>query len=220
MLLIGFGDSITAGGFLPTEDTFVYKLGLKYGVEVLNAGVSGNTTSQALERMQTDVLDKSPDICIVEFGMNDHVAKAPDKQDVDPATFAANLKRMITELQAIKCIPILCTVSPIIEGSATEYYYRRHPEDWYRTPPGAQAWIDQYSQIVRDIAVEMNVRLADVAAAYADYLRNGGSLDGPAGVLRNLDNADADDGVHPSAGGHDLYLAAIAEQIDTIKFGC
>jgi len=220
MLVVGFGDSITAGVFLSTEDTFLYKLGLKYGFEALNAGVPGNTTSQALVRMQPDVLDKKPDICIIEFGMNDHVAKDIDKPDVDPATFKANLTKMIHKLQAKKCIPILCTISPIIEGNADEYYYNRHPQEWYLTPPGAQAWIDRYSQIVRDVAAEKHVRLADVAAKFAEHLRHGGTLTGPDGVLRNLDNAGADDGVHPSPAGHDLYFSAIAEQIDTINFGC
>jgi acyl-CoA thioesterase I len=220
MLVVGFGDSITAGVFLSTQDTFLYKVGLKYGLDVYNAGVPGNTTSQAMVRMQADVLDRHPDICIVEFGMNDHVAKAVDQRAVDPATFEANLRQMITNLQTIKCIPILCTISPIIEGNANEYYYNRHPQEWYLTPPGAQAWIDQYSQIVRDVAADMNVRLADVAAKFADHLQQGGTLIGMDGVLRNLDNAGADDGVHPTPSGHDLYLSAIVEQIDTIKFGC
>lgn len=220
MLVVGFGDSITAGVFLSTQDTFLYKVGLKYGLDVYNAGVPGNNTSQALVRMQADVLDKKPDICIVEFGMNDHVAKAVDQRAVDPATFEANLRQMITNLQTIKCIPILCTISPIIEGNVNEYYYNRHPQEWYLTPPGAQAWIDQYSQIVRDVAADMNVRLADVAAKFADHLQQGGTLTGMDGVLRNLDNAGADDGVHPTASGHDLYLSAIDEQIVTINFGC
>lgn len=220
MLVVGFGDSITAGVFLSTEDTFFYKLSLKYGFDIYNAGVAGNTTSQAMARMQADVMDRSPNICIIEFGMNDHVATEIDKQAVNKATFEANLKMMINNLLEIKCVPILCTISPIIEGNADEYYYNRHPQDWYRTPLGAQAWIDQYSQIIRDVAAEMNVRLADVAAKFADHLEHGGTLTGKNGVLRNLDNADADDGVHPTPGGHDLYFSAISEQLNTIKIGC
>jgi len=219
MLIVGFGDSITAGVFLSVEDTYLYKLGLKYGFDIHNAGVPGNTTSQGLSRMQTDVINKEPNICILEFGMNDHVATELDKQAVDPATFKNNLTLMINKLLEIKCTPILCTISPIIEGNADAYYYNRHPQEWYQSPLGAQAWIDQYSQIIRDVATEMGVRLADVASTFANHLALGGTLTGANGVLRNLDNAGADDGVHPTASGHDLYLSAIVDQINTIQIG-
>ncbi|WP_276356118.1 SGNH/GDSL hydrolase family protein [Cohnella caldifontis] len=217
MLAIGFGDSITAGAFVPPEETFLYKLGLQYGFDALNAGVPGNTTSQALERMQTDVLDKRPAICIIQFGMNDHVAVGVDERKVDPGTFEANLRQMVAKLHAIKCVPILCTISPIIEGDADHYYYHRHPREWYLHPPGAQAWIDEYSRIIRQAARDLHVRLADVAEQFACYVKEGGTLDGPEGVLRNLDNAGADDGVHPVASGHDLYAAAITEALDKLE---
>lgn len=216
MRLVGFGDSITAGVFLKEEETFLYKIGLKYGLETVNAGVPGQTTSEAILRMQADVLDHHPDICIIEFGMNDHMAMDINVHKVEPATFKMNLIMMINRLYDINCIPILCTISPIIEGDATAYYYSRHPVDWYKDPLGAQTWLHKYSQIIREVAAEMNVRLADVAAIFDHYLAQGGALDGVEGILLNLDNAGSADGVHPTAIGHDLYAAAIAEQLDTI----
>lgn len=217
MRLIGFGDSITAGVFLKEEETFLYKIGVKYGLDTINAGVPGQTSSEAMARMQEEVLDLQPDICIIEFGMNDHMAVSSNVHKVDPAVFEMNLKTMINRLYDINCIPILCTISPIIEGSDDAYYYSRHPQEWYQSPYGAQAWINQYSQIIREVAAEENVRLADVSERFNEYLSNGGALDGPEGVLLNLDNAGSADGVHPTAVGQDLYAAAIAEQLDTIN---
>lgn len=37
-------------------------------LEVINAGVSGNSTIQALKRIQTDVLDRKPHLVAVMFG--------------------------------------------------------------------------------------------------------------------------------------------------------
>ena len=38
---------------------------------VINAGVSGDTTARALQRLERDVLSKSPDIVLITLGGND-----------------------------------------------------------------------------------------------------------------------------------------------------
>ncbi|WP_442601891.1 SGNH/GDSL hydrolase family protein [Paenibacillus sp. KN14-4R] len=217
MLILGFGDSITSGVYLPVEDTYLYKLGQRFGCGTYNAGVPGNNTTQGLARIQTDVIVREPDLTIIEFGMNDHYATALNTHLVDKITFRHNLRQMVSQLCEIDCTPILCTISPIITGDATQYYYNRHPEAWYQHPLGAQAWLDEYSEIIRETAVELNVPLADIARKWAEYLAAGGTLTGPEGVLRNLDNAGVDDGVHPTAKGHDLYADCIIEQITIIS---
>ena len=42
-------------------------------VTVINAGISGNTTVDTLNRLQKDVLDHKPDLVTVKFGLNDMV---------------------------------------------------------------------------------------------------------------------------------------------------
>ncbi|MFC5775158.1 SGNH/GDSL hydrolase family protein [Ectobacillus antri] len=79
-----FGDSITArfndGG---TNQNFYGYTGyfywaniwLRQRLKVLNnAGISGNTTTQMLNRIQTDVLAYKPSWCIVEGGVNDVIS--------------------------------------------------------------------------------------------------------------------------------------------------
>jgi len=70
--IIFFGNSITTGvGAGEGEDfpSLVTKqLNLK---NVINAGVSGDTTETALSRLKTDVLDKEPSLVIVELSGND-----------------------------------------------------------------------------------------------------------------------------------------------------
>ncbi|MDD5492415.1 MAG: arylesterase [bacterium] len=75
--IICFGDSLTAGyGANPGED-YPSILAKLLGQPVINAGISGNTTRQALDRLQADVLEKDPKLVIVQFGANDFFRKIP-----------------------------------------------------------------------------------------------------------------------------------------------
>lgn len=70
-LIVFFGNSLTAGqGAGPGED-FPSLIGKKLNVPIINAGVSGNTTQDALLRINKDVLSKNPSMVVVELGGND-----------------------------------------------------------------------------------------------------------------------------------------------------
>lgn len=88
--IVFLGDSVTEGCFAlyPTdygfdtfrepEKCFVTKvknaLTVKYGeenVNVINAGVSGDTTMKALLRFERDVMQYSPDVVVTATGLND-----------------------------------------------------------------------------------------------------------------------------------------------------
>ncbi|BFH35912.1 GDSL-type esterase/lipase family protein [Paenibacillus melissococcoides] len=99
MRLIGLGDSITAGVFLRPEDTFLYLLGQRYRMEIVNAGVPGNTSAQGLRRIKEDVLARHPDVYTVLFGMNDHVAIGPNRPAVPVDEFRSNLVRIVRALK-------------------------------------------------------------------------------------------------------------------------
>ncbi len=73
--IVFFGDSITAGYGIPMENAFpalvqskIRDLNLNY--EVINAGLSGETTAGGLNRIDW-VLKAKPDIFILELGGND-----------------------------------------------------------------------------------------------------------------------------------------------------
>ncbi len=91
--IICFGDSLTEGyGAKPGEDypTVLAKL---LGQPVINAGISGNTSRQGLERIQSDVLDKDPKLVIVQFGANDFFHKIPKTETRD------NLDQIVLKIQ-------------------------------------------------------------------------------------------------------------------------
>jgi acyl-CoA thioesterase-1 len=93
--IVAFGDSLTAGfGADQSYPDFLQQLLAKngYRYKVVNAGVSGNTTSDGVDRV-AEVLSAKPSIVILEFGGNDGLRGLP------LATTRANLYQMIVTLQ-------------------------------------------------------------------------------------------------------------------------
>lgn len=98
--IVAFGDSLTAGYALAPSEAFPVVLGKAllakgYKVELINAGVSGDTTSGARDRLAWAV-PADADGVILEFGANDAL------RGVDPAVVRRNLDAMIKELLAAK----------------------------------------------------------------------------------------------------------------------
>ncbi len=103
--IICFGDSITFGyGANPGED---YPTVLRRMVKlpVINAGVDGDTTFSALERLENDVLLKNPRLVIVEFCGNDFLKKISKEDTV------RNLKAIISRIQAKGAMVALVDIS-------------------------------------------------------------------------------------------------------------
>jgi acyl-CoA thioesterase-1 len=96
--IVVLGDSLVAGFQLKAFDAFPAQLerALKargHQVDVINAGVSGDTTAGGLERVRWAVPDGT-DAVIVELGGNDAL------RGLDPARAKANLERIIATVKA------------------------------------------------------------------------------------------------------------------------
>ncbi|RFZ86400.1 arylesterase [Shinella sp. WSJ-2] len=95
--LVGFGDSLMAGYQLPASDAFPVKLeaALKakgYDVEITNAGVSGDTSSGGLARLDWSVPDGTKGV-ILELGANDAL------RGIAPEETEKNIDAMLTRLK-------------------------------------------------------------------------------------------------------------------------
>jgi acyl-CoA thioesterase-1 len=102
--IVAFGDSLTAGYGLPANEAFPAKLqqalaskGVK--VDIVNAGVSGDTTSGGLARLDWSV-PADTDAVILELGANDAM------RGVDPAVTRKALDEMLQRLKR-RGIPVL-----------------------------------------------------------------------------------------------------------------
>ena len=95
--LLVLGDSLTAGYGLYADQTFPSRLEvtlrkMRVNIEVLNAGVSGDTTAGGLARIDW-VLQSKPTHVILQLGANDMLRGVP------PATAKKNLTRIIEKLR-------------------------------------------------------------------------------------------------------------------------
>ena len=104
--ILAFGDSLTAGYTLRPSEAYPAQLevALKkvgFDVEVVNAGVSGDTTGQGLRRVEWN-LKKGPfDYVLLCLGANDGLRQLSNKQTKD------NLKKIIKEFKKAKVEVIL-----------------------------------------------------------------------------------------------------------------
>jgi acyl-CoA thioesterase I len=103
--IVAFGDSLTAGLGVATEDAYPARLqrrldeqGLRY--RVINAGVSGDTTAGGLRRVEW-VLKSRPDIVILELGGNDGL------RGLNLQETKANLERIIQRCQEASVTVVL-----------------------------------------------------------------------------------------------------------------
>ncbi len=98
--IVALGDSLTAGYLLPADKAFppVLARALKergHAVEIINAGVSGDTTAAGLERLGWAV-PQDADAVIVELGANDAL------RGLSATAARDNLDKILTALKAQK----------------------------------------------------------------------------------------------------------------------
>jgi acyl-CoA thioesterase I len=94
--IVALGDSLTAGYGLAAEASFPARLEAElrrrgHDVEVINAGVSGDTTRGGLERLDWAV-PEGADAVIVELGANDAL------RGIDPSATRGNLDSIVEQL--------------------------------------------------------------------------------------------------------------------------
>jgi acyl-CoA thioesterase I len=107
--VVCFGDSITAGYGLDADksfpsalETLLTKRGYRY--HVINQGVSGNTTKDAVARVNS-VVSLHPEVVVVEFGGNDGLRGLP----LD--TTRKNLDSVLSTLEAAKIRVLLVGIT-------------------------------------------------------------------------------------------------------------
>lgn len=95
--IVAFGDSLTSGLGVSRDRSYPMQLEKKiqahgYGYQVVNAGVSGETTAGGVRRVGW-ILKSQPDLVILELGANDALRGQPLHQSY------TNLQTIITRLQ-------------------------------------------------------------------------------------------------------------------------
>ncbi|MFP4459831.1 MAG: GDSL-type esterase/lipase family protein [Candidatus Zixiibacteriota bacterium] len=136
--------------------------------KLLNHGIASETSEEALKRLNK-VIEDNPHTVIIEFGMNDL------RKDISQKEFCKNIEFMIDEIQSktdARVIPV--TINPAI---------------------GFEDKVDEYNELIRQIARKKALKIADAAALWKKKVKNNKS------ALR--------DDLHPNAKGIDIFVEAI-----------
>lgn len=115
--IICFGDSLTYGTGAARNKSYPAQLSEIIGQPVINAGIPGNTTADGLERLETDVLERSPRIVLITLGGNDM------KNGVDKTTAFKNLREIVEAIQAQEALVVIGGVNMLFwdRGYKAEY---------------------------------------------------------------------------------------------------
>ena len=188
--IVTLGDSITRGvrpGVKPDE-TFSARLEVMLreqgmAVEVINVGIGGERTDQALHRLDKDVIARKPAVVTIMYGTNDsYVDKGKSAPRISVEEYRANLEKLVANLRAAGIHPVLMT-EPRWGRKAALNGAGENPN----------VLLEKYVAACRDVAKEKKVPLVDHFRIWTERDSAGVDL----GTLTT-------DQCHPNPAGHQL----------------
>jgi lysophospholipase L1-like esterase len=196
--IVFLGDSITAGGnsgkgYIQVIRNHLADKKKDLAIECIGAGVSGNKVPDLQKRVDKQVIAKKPTIVVIYIGINDvwHGEKNP-KNGTAPDAFEAGLKDVIGKCTKAGAQVVLCTPSVIGE-----------------LPGGANnldSKLDDYADISRKIAKDLNLPLCDLRKAFVDHLQKNNADKKASGILTT-------DRVHLNEAGNRLVAQTILKSL-------
>lgn len=115
--IISFGDSLTYGTGAGRDNSYPSHLSRLTGIPIINQGYPGDTTADALQRLEKDVLNNSPRIVLITLGGNDL------KNGIAKEQAFANLRKIIRTIQDKGALVVIGEISiPFLSrGFSKEY---------------------------------------------------------------------------------------------------
>lgn len=195
--VIFFGDSITQAGVGPTgyitqAGEILRSQGKGADYELIGAGIGGNKVYDLYLRLEDDVLSKSPDVVFIYVGINDVWHKASSGTGTDPDKYVKFYEAIIKKLKAQNVRVIVCT--PTVIGERNDNSNQQDGD------------LNQYSKLIRDIAVKNNLQLLDLRKDFQTYLTTNNPENKEKGILTS-------DRVHLTDAGN-KFLAG--EMVDAL----
>ena len=128
--VLALGDSLTEGVGVRHEEAWPALLAGQTGWTVINGGVSGNTSSDALRRLPALLDQQAPALVLVTLGGNDMLRRIPQQETV------ANLEKIIALIRTKRAKPVLvATPNPSLMGAVFRHL---SAPGFYRTVAEAQ----------------------------------------------------------------------------------
>ncbi|MBI9013799.1 MAG: hypothetical protein JEZ08_16315 [Clostridiales bacterium] len=146
MKLICLGDSLTEGHDIGENKNWVSLLNHLVSYEVINSGISGDTTTGMLSRFRHDVLEHQPSHLIILGGSNDIYFEVP-------------LSVIISNLYSM---------TRLAKSNGIEFILGLPPKTYYKTPIRSignffdmDQSINHYREVLRSFCIEHDLNFID-----------------------------------------------------------
>jgi acyl-CoA thioesterase I len=170
-VIVAFGDSLTHGTGASEDTAYPAVLAALTGRTVINAGVPGDTTASALQRLPEVLAEHQPRLVLLCLGGNDMLRKHPQ------ATTENNLRLLVQTIRASGAEVMLIAVpEPKLFGGAPGFYARLAEE--MQLPLEREV----FSDVLKDNRLKSDPIHANaagyrvVAERLAEFLRGAGAL--------------------------------------------
>lgn len=222
--IVVFGDSISRGVIYDGEkkahtlllESFTNLVKERLKGIVYNSAKFGSTISDAVQRLQNDVLRRKPDIVLIEFGGNDcdfkwdDIARDPKgiyRPNTDCSAFAEKLFEMVNELQVMKIVPVLVTLPPLDPEKYFTWISHNCAEAktniaaFLGSVSKIYSWHERYNAAILSVAEKTKTRLIDIRSAFLQ--------------TDDYTSLICEDGIHPNKKGHQVIAEKILNYIET-----
>jgi len=195
MIICIFGASIVWGAVDPEHSGWVgrlrsfLELKRNFEIDVYNLGVSGDTTTDLLERFEVECKAREPNIILISIGIND--AQYINNES-NPRTslkdFRNNIQKVIKIAQRFTPQIIFVGFNPIDESKTMPIPWS--PEKYYTNEN-----VKKYNDMVKLVNKENNLLFIEIFEEWmkVDY--------------RNL----LEDGLHPNSKGHQKIFETVKD---------
>jgi lysophospholipase L1-like esterase len=207
-----FGDSTTAHRPGAVEKVASVRLdealqSIGSSLSVHNSGVGGNTTRDALKRLERDVLAHRPRIVVIGFGINDaavDVRKTPPAVGprVPLAEYRENLRTIAIKARAAAKI-IFLSPNPVRWTSLLRDLYGKPPYDPDSETGFDTPVLERYREAMLGLAKDLSAPFLDVPEVWAAAVTESGGVIGSFLL----------DGMHPNDDGHAATAAALLPMV-------
>ncbi len=220
--IVCLGDSLTAGMSATTvyqddkDKAYPAILESKLDAVVFNAGVSGDTTADALARLQNDVIDKDPAVVIICLGGNDFFEATKDELTgsgkITVNTIKDNLMSIVQQLDTKERLVV---IAKFFNNESAQAMLTDSVRQGLLFDPLGLTDAEK-TQIINDCATAYNelagMTTTNVQLVVVDDIWTG--IWGTANM--------SDDGIHPNAAGYaimaDNYYNALKTEFIELGF--
>ena len=188
-----FGDSIVwgsydveKGGWGTMLRNHLESAGRSY--DVYNLGISAETTDTLLDHFEHECRIRQPILTVIAIGIND-ACEDQQKGDhqVDPETFAANLRDLTAIAKEVSNHVIYVGITPVDENIVAPAHWRDHL--YYRNNHG-----EAFNRLIEEHCVENDCLFVP--------------------MMNVLGMSDLEDGLHPNTEGHEKMFVEIRKEVE------